>query len=212
MNGFRRWHRLLPAAALFALAACGQGTDSGDAGDGSGVATADEDTVYQGSITVLQGTERDSAGLCAVVAESYPPQCEGLPVTGWEWDAVPHEEASGVRWGTYIVTGTFDGKAFTLTEEALPVDEVDMADYPHLEYTEPEFGDPAEDLSAAELDAIATELADRFPAIVFGGYADEEHGAAVVDTLLVSAELEAYAAEHFPEDTVVFTSVLKPLA
>lgn len=223
--------RLMPVAALFALAACGQGADSGDAGeapDGSSAACkatsaescdtqsgepgspADE-VVYQGALTVLQGVERDSAELCGVVAESYPPQCGGLPVTGWDWGSVEHEEAEGVRWGMYIVTGTFDGKSLVLTEDPVSTSEVDMADYPHLQYQEPQIGDPAEDLSVEELQAIADELVAEFPRTVFGGWVDEENGVALVDTLLVTPELEAYVAEHYPEDTVAFSAMLRPV-
>ncbi|RRR98168.1 hypothetical protein [Glycomyces terrestris] len=209
MNALTTWQRLLPVAALFTLAACGQGADAGGSGDDT-AAPAAEDVVYRGSITVYQGVERDSAELCAVVAESYPPQCSGPPVAGWDWDAVEHEEAQGVRWGTYVVAGTFDGKAFTVTEDPLTLDEIDLAEHPELQYAEPEIGDPAEELSGAELQAITDELVDRFPALVFGGYPDEAAGVAVVDTLLVSPELEAYAAEHFPEDAVAFAPVLRP--
>jgi hypothetical protein len=211
--------RLIPVAALFALAACGQGAEtggspepgSGDTATQSDAGAAVEGTVYQGALTVLQGVERDAAELCGVVAESYPPQCGGLPVTGWDWDAVEHEEAQGVRWGSYIVTGTYDGKSLVLTEDPVPTAEVDMADYPHLQYQEPEIGDPAEDLSAEELQAIADELVAEFPRYVYGGWADEQNGVALVDTLLVTPELEAYAAEHFPEDTVAFSAMLRPV-
>lgn len=216
----RTARRLIPVAALFALAACGQGAESGDAGGASDTASSTatqsgeppaDGVVYQGALTVLQGVERDAAELCGVVAESYPPQCGGLPVTGWDWDAVDHEEAQGVRWGSYIVTGTFDGKSLVLTEDPVPTAEVDMADYPNLQYQEPEIGDPAEDLSAEELQAIADELAAEFPRYVYGGWADEQNGVALVDTLLVTPELEAYAAEHYPEDTVAFSAMLKPV-
>ncbi len=204
MNGHMK--RIAPLAAVFALAACGQGdTTGGDAGDAD---TASDPLVYQGAITVLQPKERDSAGLCAFVAESYPPQCEGLPVAGWEWDAVEHEEAEGVRWGTFVVTGTFDGKQFTLTEDPLLLSEVDPADY---QPAEPEIGEPAEDLTATELTAIADDMGERFPATVFGGVADEAHGVALVDALLVTPEMWAYAEDNFPEGAVAFTAVLQPV-
>ena len=55
--------------------------------------------------------------LClGAVAESYPPQCGGPAVEGFEWGDVGFEEASGVRWGSYAVTGTFDGTTFTATD------------------------------------------------------------------------------------------------
>jgi len=213
--GHKTMQRFIPVAAVLVLAACGQG--AGDAGSSGGDADTAADSpsgdavVYQGALTVLQGVERDAAELCGAVAESYPPQCGGLPVSGWDWDSVEHEEAEGVRWGSYLVTGTFDGKSLVLTEDPVPTADIDMADYPELQYQEPEIGDPAEDLSTAELQAIADEITAEFPRYVYGGYADDQNGVALIDALLVTPELEAYAAEHYPEDTVVFSSMLKPV-
>jgi hypothetical protein len=215
MMGHKTMQRFIPVAAVLVLAACGQG--AGDAGSSGGDADTAADSpsgdavVYQGALTVLQGVERDAAELCGVVAESYPPQCGGLPVSGWDWEAVEHEEAEGVRWGSYLVTGTFDGKSLVLTEDPVPTADIDMADYPELQYQEPEIGDPAEDLSTEELQAIADEITAAFPRYVFGGYADDQNGVALIDALLVTPELEAYAAEHYPEDTVVFSAMLKPV-
>jgi hypothetical protein len=223
MMGHKTLQRFIPVAALMVLAACGQGSGDGGSSGGGADPAADEtqqsgdgtppsdEVVYQGLPTVLQGLERDSAEMCGIVAESYPPQCAGLPVTGWDWDAVEHDEAQGVRWGSYLVTGTFDGKSFVLTEDPVPVAEIDMADYPELQYQEPEIGDPAEDLSAEELQAIADEITAEFPQYVTGGWADDQNGVAIVDTALVTPELEAFAAEHYPADTVVFSSMLKPV-
>lgn len=216
--GHKVVQRFIPLAALLVLAACGQGAgDAGSDGAGSDVGSHSGETepsdavVYQGALTVLQGVERDAAELCGVVAESYPPQCGGLPVTGWDWDAVEHEEAEGVRWGSYLVTGTFDGKSFVITEDPVPTADIDMADHPELQYQEPEIGDPAEDLDAAELQAIADEVAAEFPRYVYGGWADDQNGVAIIDALLVTPELEAFAEEHYPADTVVFSSMLKPV-
>ncbi|WP_204745618.1 hypothetical protein [Glycomyces paridis] len=208
-------------AAVLALAGCGRGSGDGGSGDAAcdtgrtcsdGSPTGSGDgTVYRGALTVLQDDPEGSPELCGAVAESYPPQCGGLPVSGWDWESVAHEEASGVRWGAYLVTGVFDGESLVLSEAAVPLDEVDLSDYPELAYADPEFGDPAEELGEAELQAIADEVAAAFPAVVFGGWADVDHGVALVDALLVTPEMEAFAAERFPADTVVFTSVFKPV-
>ena len=38
-------------------------------------------------------------------------------MAGWDWAAHPeHEEQSGVRWGSFALTGTFDGTTFTVTD------------------------------------------------------------------------------------------------
>ncbi|GAA2143160.1 hypothetical protein GCM10009844_15270 [Nocardioides koreensis] len=51
------------------------------------------------------------------VAESYPPQCRGIPLKGWDWaDQHGRFETSGdVRWGLFKVTGTFDGTTMTVS-------------------------------------------------------------------------------------------------
>lgn len=87
---------------------------------------AASDTVRStGTVTVLD----DGGGpqLCVgAVAESLPPQCEGLDVTGWDWaDHPEHEEAGGTRWGDFQVTGTLDGTTFALTD-ALPADDASV--------------------------------------------------------------------------------------
>lgn len=56
--------------------------------------------------------------LCHAVEESYPPQCGGPDIAGWDWSAVEHESAAGTRWGSYVLVGTFDGETFTLSEPA----------------------------------------------------------------------------------------------
>lgn len=66
--------------------------------------------------------EKGSGGpqLCVgAIATSYPPQCGGPPVVGWDWSKARHEERSGVRWGAYVVVGRFDGTRFTLSGPAV---------------------------------------------------------------------------------------------
>ncbi|GAB3769078.1 hypothetical protein [Microlunatus parietis] len=56
------------------------------------------------------------------VMESYPPQCSGPKLVGWDWSdrTGEFEEASGTRWGEFILTGRYDPAAgeFTPTEVA----------------------------------------------------------------------------------------------
>lgn len=68
-----------------------------------------------GLVTVLDpGTGPE---LClGAVAESYPPQCGGPAVEGFEWGDVGFEQAGGVTWGSYALIGTFDGTTFTVTD------------------------------------------------------------------------------------------------
>jgi len=72
---------------------------------------------FRAFATVLESPEHGPQ-LCNAVAESYPPQCGGPDIAGWDWSLVEHEEASETRWGGFVLVGTFDGKTFTLTEPA----------------------------------------------------------------------------------------------
>ncbi|WP_146605104.1 hypothetical protein [Jiangella anatolica] len=82
-------------------------------------ASADPGQAYTGFFTVLENAEHGPQ-LCSVVAESFPPQCGGPDVLGWNWDEAPNVTSeSGVTWGYYAVTGTWDGTALTLTEPPL---------------------------------------------------------------------------------------------
>ena len=70
---------------------------------------------------VAQGTVMDVGGdveLClGPVAESYPPQCSGVPLANWSWGGVDGSETSGdVTWGAYAAQGTYDGEEFAVTQ------------------------------------------------------------------------------------------------
>ncbi|WP_188756623.1 hypothetical protein [Microbacterium album] len=70
----------------------------------------------------------DGAELClGAIAMSYPPQCGGPRLEGWdwaEWDG-HFEDVSGSRWGEFHVVGTFDPE----TEVFVPVEVTPGADY-----------------------------------------------------------------------------------
>lgn len=76
--------------------------------------------------------------LCHGVDESYPPQCGGPDIAGWDWSAVEHESASGTHWGSYVLVGTFGAETFTLTEPAIVDD--GSVERPHSE--EDQFATP----------------------------------------------------------------------
>ena len=108
------------------LAACGSETSSaGDPGEPSrpaapsagrptAIPAADGPVRTRTLVTVM---DTGSPELClGPVAESYPPQCGGPPLKGWDWAERrgTYEQSGGTRWGGYVVTGTFDGTAFTV--------------------------------------------------------------------------------------------------
>ncbi|MEV0617968.1 hypothetical protein AB0I81_31910 [Nonomuraea sp. NPDC050404] len=82
---------------------------------GTEVARPPEPIRYTASIPVLEG-DGHGPQLCPVLMTSDPPQCHGPDVLGWDWSKVEHESERGVKWGTYRVTGTWDGARLTLTE------------------------------------------------------------------------------------------------
>jgi hypothetical protein len=108
--------RSLLVIACLAVSACGPTDDTPVvAGD-----QPPSSTRYRVSATVLESPDHGPQ-LCQAVAESYPPQCGGPDIGGWDWADVEDEEsASGTTWGTYQVTGTWDGMRLTLTESPAP--------------------------------------------------------------------------------------------
>ena len=107
----------LLSAMVVLLAACG-GDTSVSTGDGS----RDDDTIYTASsATVLESRDHGPQLCLGGVQESLPPQCGGPDIVGWDWGDVDDEESvSGVTWGEYSVTGTWDGERLTLTEKPAP--------------------------------------------------------------------------------------------
>jgi hypothetical protein len=81
----------------------------------------DEPTVYEADAFVLDDPGREPVLCLGGVAESLPPQCDGIPIVGWDWDAVEGEgSASDTRWGSFHVVGTYDGATFTVLEAGAP--------------------------------------------------------------------------------------------
>jgi hypothetical protein len=73
---------------------------------------------FLASATVLA---KDDGGpqLCVgAIGASYPPACGGPLIANWDWDAVKHQTHAGVRFGSYVLQGSFDGTTFTLTAPA----------------------------------------------------------------------------------------------
>lgn len=86
--------------------------------DDRNLVPAGYDGRYRATATVLEAPGEEPQLCLGGVAGSLPPQCGGPVVEGWDWADVGAESAAGTTWGTYTVTGTFDGETFTLTEPA----------------------------------------------------------------------------------------------
>ena len=162
----------LALAVLLLLAACGSesGTTASDPGPGRPTAVpAAPGTVTTRTIVTVMDT--GSAELClGPVAESWPPQCGGPPIDGWDW--ADHqgifERQQGIRWGQFVVTGTWDGERFGY-RSAVPAALYD----PIADGAGPALPTPAVEHSQPELEAIAEEVGDLPGAQ--GAYAQDGH-------------------------------------
>ncbi len=110
------------------------GTPSSTGTPGGGATSRIPPAVHGEVTTRMLATVMDTGRpeLClGPVAESYPPQCSGIPLRGWDWAEHEHQfERSGdVRWGLFAVTGTFDGTTMTVTG-AVPAAAYDPAGPP----------------------------------------------------------------------------------
>jgi hypothetical protein len=195
--------------ALTALTACG--SDPGDdsatdpAGSPSGnpiptEAPAAPGKVHKRGLATVMDT--GSPELClGAVAESYPPQCGGPALEGWDWEEQNgvFEEQGKVRWGEFAVTGRWDGSTFTVTG-AIPA-----ALYDGMRLEEPTVPDPARSYTQAELEEIAAELGDQLPGAQ-GAFADQGH--VFVDVTYDDGSLQDWADEEYGTDVVIVVSAL----
>ncbi|MCA1481879.1 hypothetical protein, partial [Bradyrhizobium sp. NBAIM08] len=111
-------------ATVLLLAACGSTTDEPDAVPSSVAPAVTAVPPAQAPVTGT-GTVIEKPGsppeLClGPVAESWPPQCEGIALSGWNWATNPPDAQSDAgspvtKWGVYAVDGTFDGLTLTVS-------------------------------------------------------------------------------------------------
>ena len=148
------------------------GQAGGDASYQVWLQTAASESSQRYRITPAAVLESPEHGpqLCFGFEASYPPQCGGADIDGWDWDGVVGEEsADGTTWiHDVVLTGTWDGETFTLTgpvQAAPPRSEKD----PGLSsFTpgcdEPDVVDPTSGLADSE-DALAGIAQDRLSAV-----------------------------------------------
>ncbi|MGH2591791.1 MAG: hypothetical protein ACRDGW_13485, partial [Actinomycetota bacterium] len=73
--------------------------------------------LYEANTTILESRDHGPELCLGGVADSYPPQCGGVPIANWDWDLVDGEEsASGTTWGNFHVVGNYDGSTFTVAD------------------------------------------------------------------------------------------------
>lgn len=198
----------LAVAVLLAVTACSDDGDTAEdpAGDPTGGSGANgpmptEPVAAPGVVTTRFGAtvmDTGSPELClGPVAESYPPQCGGPPLAGWDWAAYDghYDQQGDVRWGVFYVTGTWDGTTFTATSAEPGDGAVPSAS---------ELPVPEEQLSTDELGRIADEVRNLGGAM--GAYADDTR--VLVDVPYDDGSLQAWADEEYGAGVVVVGSAL----
>jgi hypothetical protein len=203
---------LLLTVPVVLLTACAGTADPGAGGDvvpdGPGQpvpVAAPGDVVGQG--TVLQKDGEPAQFCLGAVAESYPPQCSGPEMVGWEWpDDGMWESASGVTWGSYAVSGTWDGTNFTVGEMTVP-----LALYDPIRPEPDPHADPANagDNSDELLTRVQDELASWTEVEVLTSYT--ENGYVWATVYYDDGTIQASLDEVYGPDVVVVQSALRDI-
>ena len=151
--------------------------------------------------TVIGG---DEPKLClGAVAESWPPQCSGFPILGWDWSAVKgtFDTNGTIKWGSYVVTGTWDGATFTLTGPAQSA-----ATYDPMMPPSPT-ASPAVAHTQDELVDIQADLPD------LPGYSSgwvDPAGFVRADFVYDDGSIQAWLDQKYGENVVMVVSALTP--
>lgn len=205
----------LPAVLTLSLvlAACGGSdgdddvaTDPGGSGGGPSAPTAapaaSGDVRSRTLITVMDTDVTDDlVELClGAIAESYPPQCGGPAITNWDWASQKgmFDEQGDVRWGTFAVTGTWDGVEFTVSD-AIP-----GALYDPMPEEPPTYPEPSKDYTDDELAGFGEDLME-VPGVL-GAYGADGH--VLVDVTYDDGTYQDYADATYGEGVVVVTGAL----
>lgn len=194
---------LLTGCAGAQFAGDSSGVDIGPPSPPAAIA-ADGEVLGQGTVLQLDG---EPANFClGGVAESYPPQCSGPEVVGWDWASVDGEEsASGVTWGAYAVQGAWDGTQFTVTEPPIM-----LALYDPMMVVDPH-RDPANagETAEAELLQIQTELHELGTVDLLSSGA--ENGYLFVSVVYDDGQVQRYFDELYGAEVIVVVSALRPV-
>ncbi|WP_226533006.1 hypothetical protein [Microbacterium paraoxydans] len=152
------------------------------------------------------GMVRDTGGdvqLClGAIMESYPPQCDGVPVDGWTWDGLEGSESSnGTTWGDYAVYAAYDGERLTVTDPPIMA-----ALYDSIAPEDPTGGVDGT-TSDEELASIQDDLEARLSAEVTT--VATHRGYVWVQVVWDDGTIQAAADAEYGEDVVVVSSALR---
>ncbi|MDJ0335421.1 hypothetical protein QMG83_09320 [Salinibacterium sp. G-O1] len=194
---------LLPLmlAAALGLSACA--TLSPSPADGGPSPAGPIDVVGQG--TVIQVGDAAPEFCLGGVAESYPPQCSGPELSGWDWAAYEGSEtASNVTWGTYAVFGNWDGNVLSVDSAIM------LALYDTVAEVDPLLDEAnAGSSSEQQLLTIQDGIFDAAPVEVLSSWPD--NGYLFVWVVYDDGSVQAWADTTYGPDVVAVRSALKPL-
>jgi hypothetical protein len=147
------------------------------------------------------------------VAESYPPQCDGPPIVGWDWSTLDGLQiASGVTWGAYAVWGEWDGEVFTLTRPPVSAALHD----PMVDGSEPDRDpspDPRDDslppgaLGETEAERVRAELEGVVPGVLGSTFVN---GRVLLEVRFDDGTLQSAVDDRYGEEAVVVIPTLAP--
>lgn len=161
----------------------------------------DDEVIGQGTVMDVAGTVELCLG---PVAESYPPQCSGIPLTDWTWDGVEGAESSGdVRWGAYAVQGIYDGATFAVTQPPIL-----LALYDPRAPEDPFDGEPG-DADEATLMEIQDQLPERLGAAYLSSW--PQNGRLWVQVVWDDGTWQSAADDDFGVGVVVIQPALRPV-
>lgn len=154
--------------------------------------------------TVLDDGE--GAELClGGVFQSLPPRCDGPRVVGWDWAEHTGDvkEVRGVRWGKFVVSGTFDGRAFT-PSEVVPAAEWDgLGECGLVEDDQVTAAVPEADLARIQREV------NELPGMLVSGRGTDHVDLTVLHD---DGSIQAWLDQEYGEGAVVVTSALVPVA
>lgn len=205
-----RTRALASVSSVFVLAAvlAGCATPSGGTIPG-GSPDAPASAAPPSGTVMAQGTVMDVEGdveLClGAIAESYPPQCSGIPLAGWSWDGVEGSETRGdVTWGAYALEGTYDGTTFTLSGTPIMLALYDPMPLP----------DPTDGATGASDEAALVAIQDDLPgalgddgSLYLGSY--PERGYLWIDVVWDDGTLQEQLDAEYGDDVVVVRSAIR---
>jgi len=152
---------------------------------------------------VLQKGDGEPRLCLGNVALSYPPQCTGPAIHGWDWASVEQAEtASNVTWGTYAVQGTWDGTAFTVTTAPIPLSLYDPMAHPDPRLE----GEPGPS-DEVKLLRVQDDLQKSGDSAVLGSWTT--NGYLFLSVIYDDGSVQEFVDERYGPDVVAVQSALR---